>query len=46
MPDIVVYVRLFADLIWLVHFERIALTWDDCAPYRIELADGSERLGD
>ena len=45
-PHVVVYVRLFADLIWLVHFERIALKRNDCSPYRIELADGSEHLGD
>lgn len=40
-PHVVVYVRLFADLIWLVHFERIALK-NDCVPYRIDLADGAE----
>jgi hypothetical protein len=44
-PHVVVYVRLFADLIWFVHFERIALKRNDCSPYRIELADGSELLG-
>jgi hypothetical protein len=44
-PHVVVYVRLFADLIWLVHFERIALKNNDCGPYRIDLAEGTERLG-
>lgn len=43
-PHVVVYVRLFADLIWLVHFEQIALKRNDCSSYRIQLADGSERL--
>ena len=41
-PHVIVYVRLFADLIWFVHFERIALKRNDCSPYRIELTDGSE----
>jgi hypothetical protein len=44
-PHVVVYVRLFADLIWLVHFERIALTQNNCPPYRIDLTDGSESIG-
>jgi hypothetical protein len=44
-PHVVVYVRLFGDLIWLVHFERIALKRSNCAPYRIDLTDGSEHLG-
>lgn len=44
-PHVVVYVRLFSDLIWLVHFERIALKSESCAPYRIELTDGAENVG-
>jgi hypothetical protein len=44
-PHVVVYVRLFADLIWLVHFEQVALKADDCASYRINLINGTEELG-
>jgi hypothetical protein len=44
-PHLIVYVRLFADLIWLVHFEQIALKTDDCVPDRINLRDGTEYLG-
>jgi hypothetical protein len=44
-PQVVVYVRLFGDLVWHVHFERIALKTDNCASYRIDLDDGTEHFG-
>jgi hypothetical protein len=44
-PHVVVYVRLFGDLIWLVHFEQIALKSESCVPNRIDLTDSSEHLG-
>lgn len=44
-PHVVVYVRLFGSLIWLVHFERIALERNDFPPYRIDLRDENEHLG-
>jgi hypothetical protein len=43
-PHVVVYVRLFGDLIWLVHFAAVSLK-KDCPPYRINLADGAEIIG-
>jgi hypothetical protein len=43
-PHVVVYVRLFGDLVWLVHFERIALKEDNGQPYRIKLTDGTESI--
>lgn len=43
-PHVVVYVRLFGDLIWLVHLERIALKKQIGLPYRIDLVDGSESV--
>ncbi len=44
-PHVVVYVRLFGALIWLVHFEQIPLKEHRCLPYRIDLTDGSESVG-
>lgn len=44
-PHVVVSVRLFGDLIWLVHLEQIKLTSESCPPYRIDLTDGSEHIG-
>ncbi len=37
-------VWLFADLIWLVRFEKIALKQNDWSAYRIDLTDGSESV--
>jgi HNH endonuclease len=44
-PHVIVYIRLFADLVWQVHFEQIALKSECGAPYRLDLRDGSEQFG-
>jgi hypothetical protein len=43
-PHVVVDVRFFGDLIWLVHLERSALKKQIGLPYRIHLVDGSESV--
>jgi hypothetical protein len=44
-PHVVAHVRLFGELVWLVHVEQIALSTGNLITYTIDLTDGDEQIG-